>query len=358
MRWLACSSIGLVVACAGAPSTSNCEVLEPEPDHASAEASPSDEEALVYARWLARGDAHDFEWLEWRIHLRLEQNPRDLARWAELARLHVDRSVRDEDPSALRRVALILADADRIGESAEIELVRGLFEQLEGRPDRAVVAWQRAIDLDPMHSEARLRLGIACLEHRDFARAREQLEIFVELEPENADGWLALGVAHARVREREAARTAYLRAAELAPEDPRPHWNLAWMSQDWTELEDIWAVQEELQRSREHLAELFATDRQHPVPDCEPVFFQDPQCLAAIEQRRELIDRAIELDATNREAIDALDYLNRRPSSPPRLSEQEKRIEAERRRELLEMEKAAMEASQEVEREAQLPPPG
>jgi Flp pilus assembly protein TadD len=342
-----------VGACAGSPTTASCEtVIEPERTTVvRSEPIAIDEEQIVYDRWLARGDAHDFKWLEWRIHVRLDQSPRDLARWAELARLHIDRAVRDEDPSALAQVGLLLADADRIGgDSAELELVRGLLAQLEGRHDDAVAAWQRAVDLDPTFAEARLRLGIACLEHSDFARAGEQLSAYVELEPDDAEGWLALGVAHAHTGERESARKAYLYAAKLAPEDPRPHWNLAWMSQDLAWVEEYWQVEEELHRSREHLRDLFETIRAHPLPDCEAVFFPDPQCLAAIEQREQLEIWATELDTTNSDAVAAFRYdaaATRTPHGGAReLEERAKKAEEERRRQLLEMEKAAEAAGQ------------
>lgn len=364
MRWWLSSSglILFVSACAGTSSTTNCEVaVEPESVAiAPTEPSAAEEEQIVHARWIARGDADDFEWLESRIHARLDQSPRDLARWAELARLHIDRAVRDEDSSALARVALILADADRIGGgSAQLEIARGLLAQLEGRHDHAVAAWQRAVDLDPMSSEAHLRLGIACLEHRDFGRARVQLEAHVELEPEDADGWLALGVAYAHTSERELASAAYLRAAELDPEDPRPHWNLAWMGQDWNWIEHEDELYAELHRTREHLDNLFVTAREHPMPGCEPVFLPDPECVAEFEQHEQLIFDATELEATTEEMIATIEW-NSRPHYPA-ISAMEAKAEAERRKRLLEMEKAAADAAERAEekaRSSQIPEPG
>jgi tetratricopeptide (TPR) repeat protein len=347
--WLSgLGSLVFVGACAGASSSSNCEPASTPEPLAIAAIEPIDEEQQVYARWIALGDSHDFEWLEWRIHVRLDQSPRDLARWAELARLHLDRAVRDEDPSALAQVALILADADRIGgDSLDLEVARGLLAQLEGRHDHAVAAWQRAVDLDPLAREARLRLGIACLEHRDFARAAAQLGTYVELEPTDADGWLALGVAYAHTGKRPSARGAYQRAAELAPEDPRPHWNLAWMSQDSSEVESNYDWEMQLWRAREHLADLFVIVREHPLPDCEALAFPEPQCVAAFEQRRELERDAAELDLTAREAIDTIAFWKRpHYDDRPKLTAEAAKAEAARRQKLLEMEKAAMAADQ------------
>ncbi|MFV8751269.1 tetratricopeptide repeat protein [Nannocystaceae bacterium ST9] len=303
----------------------------------------------MYARWIARGDPFDFEWLEFHVATRLHERPRELAIWAELARLHLDRAMRDEDPSALRRVTLILADADRIAaDSAELELARGLHAQLEGRHPDAVAAWQRALDLDPTLDEARLRLGLACLEHRDFARASTLLERHVERQPDDPDGWLALGVAYAHTHEPAKARVAYEHAAELAPADPRPHWNLAWITPDWSKMSCDREVAREYERRREHLADLIALVDRHPIA-CEGAPLPDPQCLAELEQREWLANEAIGLDAIAAEMIDTIWFIHDFYRSPPpsRMpTKVDEQAEAERRRKLLELERAAMEAEQ------------
>lgn len=304
----------------------------------------SDQDQRVRARWLAQGDALEFEWLEAQVHARLNQSPRDLARWAALARLHLDRAVRDEIPSELRHAALILAEADRIGaDSAELELVRGLLAQLEGRHDHAVVAWQRAVDLDPALAEARLRLGVAMLEHRDFAGAKLELLAHAELAPEDAEGWLALGVAHAHTHEPSQAAAAYARAAKLAPDDPRPHWNLFWLR--WT-LEEF--DQDELDivvaQTRMHIVDVLAI----PAPACEAAVLPDPLCLAALEQHRQIAAQAPELDTTVLEFRATMVFMRGLTTGRTRPNEAEQAEESQRRQKLLELERAAQAAELEA----------
>ncbi len=307
-------------------------------------------ERVVQARWLARGDELDFEWLELQIHQRVVVDPRDATSWAALARLHLERSHRDVRASEMLEVELILDQAEQsAGESAELELVRGLHAQLVGRHDLAIAAWSRALELDPELDEARLRLGIGRLEQRDFVGARELLLGYVERFPSDPEGWLGLGVAHARSGEIEQAVAAYARVIELDPADLRPRWNLAWTHWVYIAADaEQPAIEDQFRTAREEALRLLEAAEQHPLAACERVAFPDPECLAAPRARQARIADAnwlivkIDESLAPRVCFSKLDELEPKPES------EWTQAEKDRRRKLLELE-AAYEAAQAAE---------
>ena len=306
-------------------------------------------ERVVQARWLARGDELDFEWLELQIHQRVVVDPRDATSWAALARLHLERSHRDARASEMLEVERILDQAEQsAGESAELELVRGLHGQLVGRHDLAIAAWSRALELDPELDEARLRLGIGQLEHHDFVGARELLLGYVERVPSDPEGWLGLGVAHARSGEIEQATAAYARVIELYPADLRPRWNLAWMrSQYFSVNANADCIEHQYRRAREEALRLLEAAEQHPSTACERVAFPDPECLAAPGARQDQIAEASALIGTLDEALETMEAMERLDTlyTRPKPESEWTQAEKDRRSKLRELE-AAYEAAQ------------
>ena len=91
---------------------------------------------------------------------------------------------------------------------------------------RAVVASERALDLDPTLPEAHLTLGLI---HRDTGRPALAVTDFrkvLELAPMNADAHRELGEAYASLGEEELAEAAFLKAVERRPHCWSGHHNL------------------------------------------------------------------------------------------------------------------------------------
>lgn len=117
------------------------------------------------------------------------------AAWANLGIAHLRMSEFDAAAIAIDQAA---AAAPR---SSEIAMLRGALESARGRPDAAIDALRRAVELDPRSVRARFALGEALERARgDAANAEAQrlLDDILELQPDN----LAVLVDRARLAAR------------------------------------------------------------------------------------------------------------------------------------------------------------
>jgi predicted O-linked N-acetylglucosamine transferase (SPINDLY family) len=78
--------------------------------------------------------------------------------------------------------------------------------------------------------------AFALLESNQFREARAMLDQLSRVARQDADIWCALGVTHGRLGDFAAAIACCRRAAELAPRDPRAHYNLALALRDAGQL--------------------------------------------------------------------------------------------------------------------------
>ncbi len=78
---------------------------------------------------------------------------------------------------------------------------------------------RHAATLDPQLARARVALGLAQIEGRDFAAARQELETALALDPASAQAHRGLGALHLAEGRPAAAESAYARAIALAPGD-------------------------------------------------------------------------------------------------------------------------------------------
>lgn len=197
---------------------------------------PPDEAALQAAIARDLGDARAWEGLAWAYYQRSAEEP-------------------GYGLLAGQVVAQGLAALARSGRtSADLVVTRGLLALAEGRPDAARRDLEAALVLAPHHKRALLTVGQLALATRDHARARRALELLADLRSGRTDPevWLALGAAEWGLKDTAAAEAAYQQATLLAPEDPRPHYNLGLLYFRRGELDDVeFAVRGRLQ----HLAE-------------------------------------------------------------------------------------------------------
>lgn len=92
---------------------------------------------------------------------------------------------------------------------------------------RAREAYERAIELDPEHADARVNLGRLLHEDRAPAAAEKQYRAALQSDPDHDVAWFNLGVALEDLGRLHEAADAYRRAVALDPSNADAHYNLA-----------------------------------------------------------------------------------------------------------------------------------
>lgn len=96
----------------------------------------------------------------------------------------------------------------------------GLAYHGAGQYGEAIIAYQRAQQLDQNLAEARYNLGELYLEQGNPVSASDEFSIFTALRPKSVDGWLRLGDANLQNQRYDRAQTSYYIAINLKRETP------------------------------------------------------------------------------------------------------------------------------------------
>lgn len=130
--------------------------------------------------------------------------------------------------------------------------------------DEAMVAWERALALDPRHQSSLFNYA-QCLYHlkkNDYPLAERYLAVLVEIDPDDAQARLLLGSCLVVRKEFEQAREHFTRCTELRP----GYWA------NWEQLAEVERLSGSISRARAALALGLAC-----VPD-------DPRLLRSLEE--------------------------------------------------------------------------
>ncbi len=195
--------------------------------------------AHVYrVRYRKSGNVADFDQAQRSLQAVLALDSDNLTAYEGLARLYYERAVAGDRSFALL-ADLVVTQAHRRAAatgraSAELWNLKGLLALHGDEPTRALRAFEQAIDLDPQHVDARLNAALLELELRNFASAKENLEVASGLGSgaRKHEAVLALGVANRGTRDFRAAEKAYAQAHELNGADPRPLYNAGVLYQE------------------------------------------------------------------------------------------------------------------------------
>jgi Flp pilus assembly protein TadD len=106
------------------------------------------------------------------------------------------------------------------------------------RPEEAVRAFERALELEPALMTARNNLANALMRVGRHEEAHAELERIVGRDPDYAVGWMNLGLCRLRLDDPAGAIAALERAAELEPRDPRVLRNLGFAQLEATAFQD------------------------------------------------------------------------------------------------------------------------
>ncbi len=96
----------------------------------------------------------------------------------------------------------------------------GLAYHGAGHYGEAIIAYQRAQQLDQNLAEARFNLGQLYLEQGNPVSAADEFAVFTALEPKSVQGWVRLGDAHLQNQRLDRAQTSYYTALNLRKETP------------------------------------------------------------------------------------------------------------------------------------------
>jgi len=98
---------------------------------------------------------------------------------------------------------------------------------MEGKQVDGVASLESAVEMDPELKQVDIALILHHLRGKDFEKARQSAEAFIERQPQNAVAYNLLGLAYTGLNKPEQAAEAYKTALKIAPGDPVASHNLA-----------------------------------------------------------------------------------------------------------------------------------
>ncbi|MBN3038084.1 MAG: tetratricopeptide repeat protein [Candidatus Omnitrophica bacterium] len=110
-------------------------------------------------------------------------------------------------------------------DSARVYSELGLAYDDIGKPDKAIPAYKKAIEIDPGYERPHTYLGLA---YRESGREKESLAAFkkaIELDPRRADVHINLGNLYVSLKQYKAAIGEYQKAIELNPDIAESHYD-------------------------------------------------------------------------------------------------------------------------------------
>jgi protein O-mannosyl-transferase len=97
----------------------------------------------------------------------------------------------------------------------------------KGQTDKAIIHFQKSLEIKPDHAEAHINLGNALLDKGEVSESIEHYLKALQLRPNLAEAHHNLGCARAQQGKTEEAVRHYQKALELKPRYPEAHYNLA-----------------------------------------------------------------------------------------------------------------------------------
>ena len=141
--------------------------------------------------------------------------------------------VQKGDPAgALAKYREALEFADGEGDP-DVFFNMGIAHKARGETDRAIAAYEKAIQLAPEYSEAHNNLGNLLKDQKRFAEAIQHYEASIKIFPDNPNTHNNLGTVHAMLGDIGKAETYFAKAVGIQPTyyDARQNLGIAYMQQ-------------------------------------------------------------------------------------------------------------------------------
>lgn len=167
---------------------------------------------LLAERYLNAGSPAEAEQVIVRL---LERDPENPQAWLLRSRAELDGGKPGQAFASLQ-VAMPFLQG-----SAEAHWRLGLLQERRGEELNAEAEFRRAVQLDPRHVGAHLRLAQSALAHRHYQPALEHLGQVVRREPKNAVALELLSITHRYLGNLPEAERHAREAVAAAPESPR-----------------------------------------------------------------------------------------------------------------------------------------
>ncbi len=106
-------------------------------------------------------------------------------------------------------------------------LKRAKRYERSGDVERALIAYERVLEMEPVNPTAVSRLGLLYFAKGLHTRARDRYEQIVKIAPKRSDAWYILGFAYRKSAQCGLAIPAFLKYISLVPEDADPLYSLA-----------------------------------------------------------------------------------------------------------------------------------
>jgi Flp pilus assembly protein TadD len=110
---------------------------------------------------------------------------------------------------------------------------RGLLQMRRDNLGEALSNFQKAVELDPKFTEARMNVGNITLGFRKYDEAKVQFTEVLSLRPDDYDAHLGLGVAQRGLSDLDAAEASYNKAMKLDSKRGAAYFNLGVLYKDF-----------------------------------------------------------------------------------------------------------------------------
>jgi tetratricopeptide (TPR) repeat protein len=90
-----------------------------------------------------------------------------------------------------------------------------------GKPEKAIEAWEHAVELDSTDNDVLYQLGLIYEEQHDLEKAEQAFITMIENDPKDADAWYELGYLYSLIPDlQQDAEDCFNVVMELDPSDP------------------------------------------------------------------------------------------------------------------------------------------
>jgi tetratricopeptide (TPR) repeat protein len=282
-------------------------------------------------RYADKMDPEDFATAEKQIQNVLAVDTSNKAAYENLARLYYDRG-RLKDPSYLVLANLVVTQALRVLEkenmqSADIWNLKGLLYMQQDNQVDALKAFKKAVEIDANHADANRNIGFIAIRFRDYVNAEKAFDTALKSAEVKRDieVYIALGVAKRGLKKFKEAEEWYRKAMDVDKKDPRPWYNLGILNQDHL------IGQEGVEQA--DIEKFYNTAKEHYGKFIKAAE-GDKRYAEAV---KDASDRVIIID----DAIATFRVMEKLQKEAEEIARKAEEAEKERRKKLLEMEKAA-----------------